>query len=126
MRSCSAATTTSIEFNEIHHVCLETGDVGAIYTGRDWTLRGNVIRHNFIHHTGGVGMGSMGIYLDDCVSGTQIYGNVFCKVHRAAFIGGGRDYKVENNIFVDCTPAVELDGRGLSKRPSGTTWSTRP
>ena len=24
-----------IELNEIHHVCLETGDVGAIYTGRD-------------------------------------------------------------------------------------------
>ena len=57
-----------IEFNEIHHVCMETGDVGAIYTGRDWTYRGNVVRHNCIHHTGGVGMGSMGIYLDDCVA----------------------------------------------------------
>ncbi len=105
----------TIELNEIHHVCLETGDVGAIYTGRDYTFRGNVIRHNFIHHTGGVGMGSMGIYMDDCVSGTQIYGNVLWKLHRAVFLGGGRDFKVENNIFVDCDPAVELDGRGLSK-----------
>ena len=42
-----------IEFNEIHHVALETGDVGAIYAGRDWTFRSNRIRHNFIHHTGG-------------------------------------------------------------------------
>ena len=106
-----------IELNEIHHVCLETGDVGAIYTGRDYTYRGNIIRHNFIHHTGGVGMGSMGIYMDDCVSGTQIYGNVLWKLHRAVFLGGGRDFKVENNIFVDCDPAVELDGRGLSKAP---------
>jgi len=106
-----------IELNEIHHVCLETGDVGAIYTGRDYTFRGNVIRHNFIHHTGGVGMGSMGIYMDDCVSGTQIYGNVLWKLHRAVFLGGGRDFKVENNIFVDCDPAVELDGRGLSTSP---------
>ncbi len=106
-----------IELNEIHHVCLETGDVGAIYTGRDYTFRGNTIRHNFIHHTGGVGMGSMGIYMDDCVSGTQIYGNVLWSLHRAVFLGGGRDFKVENNIFVDCSPAVELDARGLSKAP---------
>jgi hypothetical protein len=106
-----------IELNEIHHVCLETGDVGAIYTGRDYTYRGNIIRHNFIHHTGGVGMGSMGIYMDDCVSGTQIYGNVLWKLHRAVFLGGGRDFKVENNIFIDCDPAIDIDGRGLSKSP---------
>jgi len=106
-----------IELNEIHHVCLETGDVGAIYTGRDYTFRGNIIRHNFIHHTGGVGMGSMGIYMDDCVSGTQIYGNVLWKLHRAVFLGGGRDFKVENNIFIDCDPAIDIDGRGLSKSP---------
>ncbi|MBI4586648.1 MAG: right-handed parallel beta-helix repeat-containing protein [Planctomycetes bacterium] len=106
-----------IELNEIHHVCLETGDVGAIYTGRDWTYRGNRIQHNFIHHTGGVGMGSMGVYLDDCVSGETVSGNVFYKVTRAAFIGGGRDNLVENNIFVDCAPAVWVDGRGLDRSP---------
>ncbi|HEY5911471.1 MAG TPA: right-handed parallel beta-helix repeat-containing protein [Verrucomicrobiae bacterium] len=106
-----------IEFNEIHHIALETGDVGAIYTGRDYTFRGNRIRHNFIHHTGGVGMGSMGVYMDDCVSGTEISGNVFYKVQRAAFLGGGRDHQVLNNIFVECNFAVELDGRGLDKSP---------
>ena len=106
-----------IEFNEIHHIALETGDVGAIYTGRDWTCRGNRIRHNFIHHTGGVGMGSMGVYMDDCVSGTEVFGNVFYKVHWAMFIGGGRDHRVENNLFVDCDPAVRMDGRGLDKSP---------
>jgi len=106
-----------IEFNEIHHIALETGDVGAIYTGRDWTFRGNRIRHNFIHHTGGVGMGSMGVYMDDCVSGTEVFGNIFYKVHWAMFIGGGRDHRVENNLFVDCDPAVRMDGRGLDKSP---------
>jgi hypothetical protein len=109
-----------IELNEIHRVALETGDVGAIYTGRDWTYRGNRIRHNFIHHTGGLGMGSMGAYMDDCVSGTEIFGNIFYKVTRAAFLGGGRDHRVENNIFVECNPAVQLDGRGLDKSP---VWS---
>ncbi len=106
-----------IEFNEIHHIALETGDVGAIYTGRDYTFRGNRIRNNFIHHTGGVGMGSMGAYMDDCVSGTEISGNIFFGVQRAAFLGGGRDHHVENNIFVNCDHAVELDGRGLDKSP---------
>jgi hypothetical protein len=106
-----------IEFNEIHRIALETGDVGAIYSGRDWTFRGNKIRHNFIHHTGGVGMGSMGVYMDDCVSGTEVFGNVFYQVHWAMFIGGGRDHHVENNLFVDCDPAVRLDGRGLDKTP---------
>lgn len=106
-----------IEFNEIHHIALETGDVGAIYTGRDYSYRGNRIRFNFIHHTGGVGMGSMGVYMDDCVSGTEVFGNLFYKVHWAMFIGGGRDHRVENNIFVDCDPAVRMDGRGLDKSP---------
>ncbi len=106
-----------IEFNEIHHIALETGDVGAIYTGRDYTYRGNKLRHNFIHHTGGVGMGSMGVYMDDCVSGTEIFGNIFYKVHWAMFIGGGRDHRVENNLFVDCDPAVRMDGRGLDTSP---------
>jgi hypothetical protein len=59
----------------------------------------------------------MGIYNDDCVSGTDMYGNVFWKVQRAAFLGGGRDFRVENNVFVDCTPAISLDGRGVSKAP---------
>ncbi len=104
-----------IEFNEIHHIALETGDVGAIYAGRDYTYRGNRIRHNFIHHTGGVGMGSMGVYMDDCVSGTEVFGNVFYKVHWAMFIGGGRDHRVENNLFVECDPAVRVDGRGLDR-----------
>jgi hypothetical protein len=106
-----------VEFNEIHHIALETGDVGAIYTGRDYTYRGNRIRYNFIHHPGGVGMGSMGVYMDDCVSGTEIFGNIFYQVQRAAFLGGGRDHQVLNNIFVECNHAVELDGRGLDTSP---------
>lgn len=102
-----------IEYNHIHHVCLETGDVGAIYTGRDWTYQGNVIRYNFIERTGGVGMGSNGIYLDDNVSGIHVHDNVFYRVPRAMYIGGGRDNTAERNLFVDCDPAVWVDGRGL-------------
>ena len=112
-----AGNNHTIEFNEIHHVAQETGDVGAIYAGRDYTMRGNKVQYNYIHHTGGVGMGSMGIYNDDSLSGTYMYGNLFYKVQRAVFMGGGRDFIVENNVFVDCNPAISLDGRGLDKSP---------
>ena len=103
-----------IEFNEIHDICQETGDVGAFYMGRDWTMRGNLIRFNFFHHLHGpYTHGAMAVYLDDAASGAPIYGNVFYQASRAAFIGGGRDNIVENNIFVECEPSVHVDARGL-------------
>ena len=103
-----------IEYNHIHHVTRESGDAGAIYTGRDFTARGTVIRFNHIHDTGGEGMGSMGIYWDDCVSGQKAYGNIFVRVSRGVMMGGGRELVVENNLFVDCLPAIQIDARGIS------------
>ena len=103
-----------IEFNEIYHVCFETGDVGAFYMGRDWTQRGIMIRHNYFHDIRGPGLyGAMAVYLDDAASGIQIVGNIFNRAGRAAFIGGGRDNVVDNNIFVDCEPSVHIDDRGV-------------
>jgi hypothetical protein len=103
-----------IELNEIHNVCLESNDAGAIYAGRDWTMRGTVIRHNYLHDiTGFRGRGCVGVYLDDMFCGTKIHGNVFYRVTRAAFIGGGRDCIVQNNIFVDCQPSLHIDARAL-------------
>lgn len=110
-----------IELNEIYDVALETSDVGALYTGRDWTSRGNVVRHNFIHDLASMdGVGTMGVYLDDCDSGDEVVGNVFYKAGRAAFIGGGRDNRVANNIFIECRQAIHLDARGLRRAKPGT------
>ena len=114
-----------IEFNEIYRTCLETGDVGAFYMGRDYAQQGNVIRDNFFHHTGGVGMGSMAVYLDDCTSGVTITGNIFYRTRRAAFIGGGRDNIVDNNVFINYA-AVAIDGRGVDPTRSGMTWCMSP
>lgn len=103
-----------MEFNEIHNVCTESNDAGAIYSGRDWTWRGTIIRYNYLHHIAGFeGRGCIGVYLDDMLSGTAIYGNVFHEVTRAAFVGGGRDTVIENNIFVDGKYAVHVDARAL-------------
>jgi hypothetical protein len=77
-------------------------------------MRGTVIRYNYLHHINGFeGRGCVGVYLDDQFSGTEISGNVFYEVTRAAMVGGGRDCTIANNIFVDCVPAVHVDARGL-------------
>lgn len=103
-----------MEFNEIHSVCYESNDAGAMYAGRDWTMRGNIIRGNYLHHIyGHEGRGCVGVYLDDQYSNALISGNLFVQVPNATFIGGGRDTTVDNNIFVDCNPAFHLDARGL-------------
>lgn len=104
-----------IEYNEIHDIARETGDVGAIYTGRDYTSRGTVVRFNYLHDLHGPGLhGVRGVYLDDFTSGIQVFGNVFHRAGRAAFIGGGRDNLIQNNLFVECEPSVQIDGRALS------------
>lgn len=103
-----------IEYNEVYRVCQETGDAGALHTGRNWTWRGNVIRYNYWHDLLGPGLhGVMGVYLDDWASGFTVYGNIFYRAGRAMMIGGGRDNLVENNIFVECAPSVHVDARGL-------------
>ncbi|MEW6359373.1 MAG: right-handed parallel beta-helix repeat-containing protein [Planctomycetota bacterium] len=113
-----------IEFNEIHSVCYESNDCGAIYAGRNWTMRGHILRYNYLHHIcGHEGRGCVGIYLDDMFSSATITGNVFYKVTRAAFIGGGRDCTVENNIFVDCPRAMHIDCRALGwAAPCADRW----
>ena len=103
-----------IEGNHIHDVCQETGDVGAFYMGRDWSMRGTVIRHNRFEDIVAPGrLGAMGVYLDDCASGITVEGNLFRRAGRSAFIGGGRDNVVDNNIFIEGSPAVEVDARGI-------------
>jgi hypothetical protein len=107
-----------IEYNEIHHVCLQTGDSGAFYMGRDWTMRGNIVRFNAFHDLGG-GTGLtgttdvVGVYLDDTAAGTTVFGNVFVRAGLGVEVGGGRDDIVSDNVFVDCAQAIRLDARGL-------------
>ncbi len=103
-----------LEFNEVHRVCLETGDAGGIHTGRDYTWRGNVIRYNYWHDLKGPGLhGVTAVYLDDFSSGFTVHGNIFYRAGRGVQVGGGRDNAVTNNLFIECEPAVHLDARGL-------------
>lgn len=106
-----------VDSNEIHHVCTATDDVGAIYLAHDPTFRGNQIRNNYIHDLGGFSQtGVMGVYLDDFASGTTVERNIFERAGRGVAIGGGRDNRIENNLFFECLAAIQIDCRG-------TTWA---
>jgi len=110
---CYWGNDLEIAYNDIYRVVMESTDAGAIYTGRDFARRGSAIHHNYIHHNGKGGpFGTMGIYLDDCAGGEQIFSNVLWGLKQAVFLGGGTDAICENNLIVDCDPAVHLDARG--------------
>ena len=105
-----------IEENEIFDICKETNDVGAIYSGRDWTYRGNIIRENYIHDLNNNSLGDsvVGIYLDDCFSSAHVYKNKIENVPLAILAGGGRDNIIEENIIINCKNSISFDDRGLS------------
>jgi len=115
-----------IELNEIHGVCYEVDDAGAIYCGRDWGLQGNVIRHNFFHDIQSNLPGSNGVhavYLDDCASGITVLGNTFYQISgRAIMCGGGRDNTIENNVIAKCGSAHFTDRRGKVWIDKDESW----
>lgn len=117
-----------VEFNEIHDVVLESDDQGGADMFGDPTFRGNVYRYNYWHHIGnwrdpsnGPACGQAGIRLDDAISGTLLYGNVFyrCSAGKLGFGGvqihGGKDNIVDNNIFVDCMAAISFSPWGQQR-----------
>jgi len=115
-----------IELNEIHGVCYEVDDAGSIYCGRDWGLRGNIIRHNFFHDIKSNLPGSNGVhavYLDDCASGITVFGNTFYQISgRAIMCGGGRDNTIENNVIAKCGSAHFTDRRGKVWIDKDESW----
>ena len=124
-----------IEYNEIAFAMMEAGDGGGMYSGRDWSSQGNVVRFNYLHHFGEAGFRRkleigekpefeplkmqkhgmlMGVYLDDCDSGDTVSNNLFCAAGCGLFVGGGRDNKMRDNLVMDYEAAAYLDSRGRS------------
>ncbi len=105
-----------VEYNEIDDVCRWSSDAGAIYAGRRWDWRGNRIEFNYIHDIDSpfTGAGEHGVYLDDCLSGIGVFGNLFVDISGHAMMhGGGRDDLFENNVAVRCGTALHTDARGV-------------
>lgn len=107
-----------VERCDISDVCRETGDSGAIYMGRDPSMRGTIIRANRFtniaprQNTEGAFNSVMGVYLDDCWPDTLVEGNLFDMRGHGVMVGGGQDNVVRGNVFVRNRPAISVDDRG--------------
>ena len=99
-----------MEFNDIHHVVMETKDMGAIRSvHRNKYLGGDIIRYNRIFDVPGYGAMSgqlrpntfmtYGIYLDDYTSNVKVQGNIIVNAGRSGImVHGGNNILFENNI----------------------------
>ena len=106
-----------IEGNTFYRLLLETRDAGAIYMGRDWTARGNIISGNYFFDLGGTRPQRtddhlQAVYLDDMAGGVSVTRNVFDHARVAVLIGGGRENHVDNNVIVGSPDALYIDARG--------------
>lgn len=125
-----------VELNEVFRVVLESDDQGGVDMWGDPTFRGNVFRFNYFHHLGpdqedvkALRMRA-GIRLDDAISGVWVYGNVFQRCGPAdthfggVQIHGGKDNRVEANLFVDTPVAVSFTPWGAERwrRFASNAW----
>lgn len=100
-----------IEYCDITHVCQEVDDQGAIYYGRDPSERGNVIRYCYFHELSPKHRVTATYHDDGSCDGT-VYGNIYYKAgSMPVLIGGGKDHKYYNNIFIDSPCAIHIDNR---------------
>ena len=105
-----------MEFNRLFRTNDESSEGGVFYTGRDWTSRGSVIRHNFIHHVEdsreGCGSATRFVHLDDSAPEIDIYGNVCYRLGGGVSVCGGAANHVHDNLFVECHWGVDVGPRG--------------
>lgn len=123
-----------IEKNDVKRVCTETSDSGAFYTGRNPTARGTIIRFNRFREmqvkakTEGNHQFVISVYLDDCNSETLVQGNIFEGKCMGVLIGGGRDNRIEGNIFLNSEPPLIIDARakGWTREFFDIHWGNHP
>lgn len=139
----------TIEFNKIVRAQRATGDNGSIYGFVNHSTHNHhsVIRHNWIDDTGGITNHSYwaparnrlyqwvynglthGIYLDDSVSGVEVYGNFVKGGSAGVMIHGGRDNVVTNNFFIVRGTGPVITGLSMAasrKTVNATVQNTVP
>jgi hypothetical protein len=102
-----------MEYNQVDHAVLESEDQGGMETWGNPTFRGNILRYNSFAYIGTGSMegsaGRAGIRLDDAISGTIVYGNIFFHASQsfgAININSGRDNFIDNNLFAECEKGI--------------------
>lgn len=105
-----------IEFNSFENCGIKSSDMGIVYTGRDQSCQGNIIRHNFFTENLAPHPNAMmcGVYVDDGSAGQLIERNVFCRTGNmgrsvafgAIYVHGGCDNIAQRNVFIECDSGI--------------------
>ena len=113
-----------IEGCEFDRVLMDTGDAGAIYTGRNPSEMGTMIRNNWFHDLGYPEKRdyTSAVYFDDCDWGDSVVSNRFERVGRGVLLGGGNLFRIEGNTFADCRIGIHVDSRGKAWKQ----WTEHP
>jgi len=105
-----------IERNLFARDCQDADDMGVLYTGRDPSARGTLIKRNFftdiLPPTPQTKM--CAIYMDDGSGGITVEQNIFARCCNpgvkgkfgAIFLNGGHDNLVKENLFIECPMAI--------------------
>lgn len=105
------------EYNVIYNVSMETTDGGAMYSAASWADYGNIIRYNCIYNVGDPDFSyPNGIYIDDALSGQQLYGNLILNVPNDGIkLGAGHDNEIWGNIIINCFSPIRGCGTVLQE-----------
>ena len=101
---------SEVSWNEIHSVCQESGEMGAVYAGCDWALCGNRVEANWLHdiYTSGGrerNQPNRAVMIDDGGAGFTISSNWFVRVTEGVSLSAIGN-AVENNVFIDCARPI--------------------
>jgi hypothetical protein len=102
-----------IEYNEVNNAVSEMADMGAIYTGRNPSCLGHIMRYNFFHNIVNAIPGTPGVqaifFDDDMLYTANVYGNVFYRTGNTGVIkfNGGGGASIHNNIAIECPRLVK-------------------
>lgn len=100
-----------LEYNYIHHVCLEVEDQGAFYYGRNPSECGTILRNNLFAHIPDI-YNTCAIYHDDGAGGLIAENNIFYKAGKyTVLIGGGSDNIYKGNVFIESPVGIHIDNR---------------
>ena len=93
-----------IEYNEIYAVCKTSDDASAVYSGRDYSTQGTVIRWNYFHDiksSAKKNVGIFAVYCDDNLGKCTIVQNVFVRCQSALLLHGGHNMTFVGNLIMD-------------------------
>jgi hypothetical protein len=102
-----------VELNHVRDVVQESDDQGGIDMFGNPLYRGVVIRWNrWSDIRGGTQCGAAAIRLDDMISGTAVFGNIFERCGAVLFgavqIHGGKENLVDGNVFIGCQAGLSF------------------